>query len=106
ELLRYSHNYMRSGVSFEDSMVETGKAAGHTELKHAFMYLAQVAKHGGEITRQLQELADSVTAQRQAQIEGRINKLELKATGPVAMVFFGFMLILFTSFGVQLKGAL
>ncbi len=105
ELLKYAHNYIKSGVPFEEAMVETGKASGHTELKHAFMYLAQVAKHGGEITRQLQELADSVAAQRQAYIEGKIKKLELVATGPVTLVFVGFMMILLVGFGMQLKNA-
>jgi len=105
ELLKYAQNYIKSGVPFEEAMVETGKASGQTELKHAFMYLAQVAKHGGEITRQLQELADSVSAQRQAFIEGRIKKLELVATGPVTLVFMGFLVILMIGFGVQLKNA-
>jgi len=105
ELVKYAQNYIRSGVPFEEAMVETGKASGQTELKHAFMYLAQVAKHGGEITRQLQELADSVSAQRQAYIEGRIKKLELLATGPVSLVFLGFLVILLIGFGVQLKNA-
>jgi Flp pilus assembly protein TadB len=105
ELLRYSMNYMKSGVGFEEAMVETGKAAGHTELKHALMFLAQVSKHGGEITRQLQELADSVNSQRQTHIEGKIKKLEVMATGPVTLVFAGFILILLSSFGVQLSNA-
>jgi len=106
ELLRHAQNYIKSGVGFEDAMIETGKATGHTELKHAFMYLAQVAKHGGEITRQLQELADSVSSQRQTHIEGKIKKLEVIATGPVSLVFLGFLLMLLTGFGIQLKSAI
>ena len=105
ELVRHTQNYIKSGVPFEEAMVETGKASGHTELKHAFMYLSQVAKHGGEITRQLQELADSVSNQRQAYIEGRIKRLEIVATGPVSLVFMGFLIMLLVSFGVQLKNA-
>jgi len=105
ELLKYAQNYIKSGVPFEEAMVETGKASGHTELKHAFMYLAQVAKHGGEITRQLQELAESVGAQRQAYVEGKIKQLELVATGPVTLVFFGFMIILMVGFGIKLGTA-
>jgi pilus assembly protein TadC len=105
ELLKYAQNYIKSGVPFEEAMVETGKASGHTELKHAFMYLAQVAKHGGEITRQLQELAESVNGQRQAYIEGKIKSLELVATGPVTLVFLGFMIILMVGFGLKLATA-
>jgi Flp pilus assembly protein TadB len=101
-LIKISQNYMKSGVSFEMAMTEVGKLAGHTELKHAFMSLAQVAKHGGEITRQLQELADAVAGQRETRIEAKIKRLELEATGPVALVFLGFIGIVLIGFGLQL----
>lgn len=101
ELMRHSEFYMRQGVSLEESLTEVGKLSGYTELKHAFMSLAQVAKHGGEVTRQLQELADAVASQRETRIEAKIKKLELEATGPVALVFFGFLIILLSSFGLQ-----
>ena len=105
ELLRYSENHVRSGVALDEALLEVGKMSGHTELKHAFMSLGQVAKHGGEITRQLQELANAVSEQRETQIEGKIKKLELKATGPVALVFLAFLLIILVGFGLQLDGA-
>jgi len=47
------------------------------------------------------ELANAVTNQRNAMIEAKIKQLELKATIPVAIVFFGFMIILVTGFGIQ-----
>ena len=105
EMLRHVEYHVRSGVSLEDALLEVGIRSGHTELKHAFMSLSQVAKHGGEISRQLQELADSVSGQRETQIEGKIKKLELQATGPVALVFLGFLVILFSGFFVQIKDA-
>ena len=105
ELLRVAQHYMRSGMSLEDAMVEVGRKSGHTELKHAFMSLSQVARHGGEISKQLQELADAVSNQREARIETKIKKLELEATLPVAMVFCGFLLIILVGFGMQIKGA-
>lgn len=105
ELVRYAQYYVRTGVSLEDALNEIGKMSGHTELKHAFLSLSQVAKHGGEITKQLQELADAVQSQREAKIEGKIKKLELEATLPVTMVFAGFMLILLVGFFIQIKGA-
>lgn len=105
EMLRHVEYHVRSGVSLEDALLEVGIQSGHTELKHTFMSLSQVAKHGGEITRQLQELADSVSGQRETQIEGKIKKLELVATGPVAFVFLGFLVILFSGFFVQIKDA-
>ena len=104
-LVRHAQQYVKSGVSLEESMTEVGKLSGHTELKHAFMSLAQVAKHGGEITRQLQELADAVASQRETKIEGQIKTLELKATGPVALVFMGFLIILLIGFGIQMMKA-
>lgn len=105
ELLRHVHFYVKSGASLEDALNEVGKLSGHTELKHAFMSLSQVAKHGGEITRQLQELADAVAGQRETKIEAKIKKLELAATGPVALVFVGFLIILVVGFGIQIKQA-
>jgi pilus assembly protein TadC len=102
ELLRYTLFYVKSGASFEEALGEVGKLAGQNDLKHAFMALAQVAKFGGEISKQLQELADSVGAQREAKIEEKVKKLELAATGPVALVFFGYLIILLIGFGLQL----
>lgn len=105
ELVKYTLNLIKTGVSLEDALMEVGKKAAHTELKHSFMALGQVAKHGGEISRQLQELADAVSGQREARIDGIIKKLELKATGPVALVFFGFLIIILTGFGLQITSA-
>ncbi len=105
ELLRHAQFHVKSGATLEESLTEIGVRSGHTELKHAFMSLAQVAKHGGEITRQLQELADAVGNQRETKIEAKIKKLELEATAPVALVFMGFLVILLIGFGVQIQGA-
>ena len=105
ELLRFAQFHVKSGVSLDDALTEIGIRSGHTELKHSFMSLAQVARHGGEITRQLQELADAVSNQRETKIEAKIKKLELEATGPVALVFMGFLVILLIGFGIQIRDA-
>ncbi|MCB0334908.1 MAG: type II secretion system F family protein [Bdellovibrionales bacterium] len=104
ELIKHAQKQMKSGVSMEEAMTEVGQNSGHTELKHAFMALAQVAKHGGEISKQLTELADAVSSQREAMISAKIKALELKATGPVALVFFGFLVIFMVGFAMQFKG--
>jgi len=106
ELVRHAQFHVRSGVSLEDALNEVGKKSGHNELKHAFLSLSQVAKHGGEITRQLQELADAVAGQRETRIEAKIKKLELEATLPVTLVFMGFIVILLVGFFIQIQGAL
>jgi pilus assembly protein TadC len=105
ELMRLVQFFVKSGSSLEHALSEVGKMSGNTELKHAFMALSQVAKHGGEISRQLQELADSVSSQRETKIEAKIKKLELEATGPVALVFCGFLIILLIGFGLQVLKA-
>lgn len=102
ELLRYAQQYMKSGVSMEEALIEVARLSGHTELKHVFMSLAQVAKHGGEITKQLQELANAVASQREARTETKIHKLEIEATGPVGLVFMAFMGIFLVSLGTQM----
>lgn len=105
DLLKRAQFFMKQGIAMEEALTEIGKLSGHTELKHAFMALAQVARHGGEITKQLQELADSVATQRETKIEAKIKKLELEATGPVAVVFTGFLIIILLEFGLQVLRA-
>jgi type II secretory pathway component PulF len=94
DLLKVALSYVKSGVSLEQALVEVGRASGCAEFKQALLALAQVTKFGGEISRQLQELADSINSQREARIEAEIRGLELKATGPVSMVFLAYLLLL------------
>jgi Flp pilus assembly protein TadB len=105
ELLGNVQYHIKSGMSTEEALNEMGRLSGSNELKHTFVSLAQVSKHGGEISKQLQELADAVSSQRETQIEAKIKKLELEATGPVALVFAGFMGVLLIGFGLQIQGA-
>jgi Flp pilus assembly protein TadB len=102
QLLKYAQFYIKSGVSLEEALTEIGRASGHAELKHVFLALSQVAKFGGEISKQLQDLADTVASQREAKIDARIKRLELKATGPVMLVFLGYLIILFLGVGAQI----
>lgn len=105
EMFVHVEKLIRSGLSLEDALIEVGEANGQTEVKHAFMFLSQCAKHGGEVSKQLQELADSVMVQRQVQVEGRITALPVKATGPLATVFAGFFALLFAGLLVRLMSA-
>lgn len=105
EMLAHVDKLIRSGLSLEDALVEVGDANGSTEVKHAFMFLAQCSRHGGEVSKQLQELADSVMVQRQVQVEAKITALPVKATGPLAMVFAGFFALLFAGLLVRIMGA-
>jgi pilus assembly protein TadC len=106
ELVRYAQYHVKSGVGLEEALIEVGKLSGQVELKHAFMALAQVAKFGGEVSKQLQELADAVSSQRETKIEAKIKKLELEATAPVALVFFGYLVILLVGFLLQILTAI
>ncbi len=103
ELIFHAERYIRTGVSLEEAMNEIGTKSGHPELKHAFMALAQVSKHGGEISHQLQELANAVSSQRETQIDSKIKRLELQATGPVALVFVAFMGTLMIGIMIKIK---
>jgi Flp pilus assembly protein TadB len=102
DLLKYALFYVKSGVSLEQALTEIGHASGQTDFKQALLALAQVAKFGGEVSKQLQELADSVGTQREAKIETAIRKLELKATGPVSMVFLAYMILLGLGIAAQI----
>jgi|GEM_PF-631813 len=101
EMLVHVERLMHSGLNLEDSLLEVGVASGQSEVKHAFMFLAQCAKHGGEISRQLQELSDAIMIQKQVLTEARIAKLPVMATLPLAMVFAGFFLILLSGLGAR-----
>ena len=105
EMFVHVENLMRSGLNLEDSLIEVAEANGTMEIKHAFMFLAQCSKHGGELSKQLQELADTVMVQRQVQVEGKITALPVKATGPLAMVFAGFFGLLMAGLFVRLLTA-
>jgi len=106
ELLRFAQAYIKSGVSLQDALNEVGRQSGSHEVKHAFKALAQVARYGGEISKQLQDLSEAVSSERETKIEETIKRLELAATGPVALVFMGFLVILLTGFGMTLLKAL
>ena len=105
EMFVHVEKLIRSGLNLEDALAEVAEANGTQEVKHAFMFLAQCSKHGGELSRQLQELADAVMTQRQVQIEGKIAALPVKATGPLGLVFAGFFALLFAGLFVRLMGA-
>ncbi len=106
EMFLHVEKLIMSGLNLEDALVEVGEANGMSEIKHAFMFLAQCARHGGEISRQLQELADAVMVSRQVQIEARIKKLPVTATLPLTCVFFGFFLIVGAGIFVRLVTSL
>jgi Flp pilus assembly protein TadB len=105
EMFIHAEKLIVSGLNLEDSLVEVSEAHAMPEVRHAFMFLAQCSKHGGEISRQLQELANAVMTQRQVQIEGRITALPVKATMPLTSVFFGFFLLLGAGIFVRLLSA-
>ena len=106
ELLRFAQSYIKSGVNLQDALNEVGRQSGSNEVKHAFKALAQVARYGGEISKQLQDLSESVSSERETRIEEKIKKLELAATAPVALVFAGFLVILLVGFGRTLMKAM
>ena len=105
EMFVHCEKLVRSGLSLEDALAEVAETNGITDVKHAFMFLSQCARHGGEVSKQLQELADSVMAQRQTQVEAKIAALPVKATGPLASVFCGFFAILMAGLFVRLLSA-
>jgi Flp pilus assembly protein TadB len=99
ELLDKVLTKVRAGHSLDESLTEIAERMQIADLKHVFGAIAQVSRHGGEVTKQLQELADAVTTQREVQVETVIKKLELRATGPVAIAFLAFLATLFTGIG-------
>ena len=102
EMFMHVEKLIKSGLSLEDALIDVGEASGSMEVKHSFMFLSQCSKHGGEISKQLQELAESVTSQRQVRIEAKIAALPVKATLPLVVIFGGFFAILFSGLVVRM----
>lgn len=105
EMFVHVDKLMKSGLSLDEAMTEVGEANGLGDVKHAFMFLSQCARHGGEISKQLQELADAIMVQRQMRVEAKITSLPVKATGPLAMVFAGFFLLIMAGLFVRVMQA-
>lgn len=97
DMLTHVIRLVRSGMNLESALVEVGEASGKHDVKHAFMFLAQSIKHGGEMSKQLQDLADSVATNKQTEVEAKISALPVKATFPLFLVFAGFFLMLMVS---------
>jgi type II secretory pathway component PulF len=93
---------VKSGSSLDEALIEIGRASGQHDFNQALISLAQVTKFGGEVSRQLQELADTISSQRDAKIEATIRQLELKATGPVSLVFLAFVALLGLGIAAQI----
>ena len=102
EMLVHVEKLVQAGYSLSEALLEVGEAFGQKEMLHTFMFLSQVSKQGGEISKQLQDLGESVTMHKQIQVEAQITALPVKATGPLAMVFGGFFILLIGSVFVSL----
>lgn len=102
ELFVYVEKLIASGLNLQDALAEVSTASGVQQIKHTFRYLGQVAEHGGEVSKQLQELADAVMSEHQTSIEGKIHSLPVKATGPLFLVFSGFFIIMLAGMFVKL----
>ncbi len=106
ELLSQVLKLMKAGMSLDEALTDVGEVIGINEVKNAFMFLAQCSKHGGEISKQLQELAEAVTLSRQLDIEARIVALPTKASGALGLIFFGFFIMLLAGLFVKIGSAL
>jgi hypothetical protein len=81
---------------------EVARVSGVPQIRHTFQYLAQVAQHGGEVSRQLQELGTAVATERQVVVEGKIASLPVKATGPLFLVFAGYFILILSGIFAKL----
>jgi len=102
ETLVQVQKLMRAGMALHEALIDVGEIVGINEMKNSFMFLAQCAKHGGEVSKQLQELSDSVTLARQILIEAKITALPVKATGALALIFLGFFGMILTGVFVRI----
>lgn len=106
EILAQVLKLMKAGMSLDEALIDVGEVIGIGEVKNAFMFLAQCSKHGGEISKQLNDLAEAVTLSRQLDIEARIVALPTKASGALGLIFFGFFIMLLAGLFVRIMSSL
>lgn len=106
ELLAQVLKLMKAGMSLDEALSDVGEVVGIGEVKNAFMFLAQCSKHGGEISKQLNDLAEAVTLSRQLDIEARIVALPTKASGALGLIFFGFFIMLLAGLFVRIMSSM
>jgi|GEM_PF-4960085 len=96
----------KHGLSLEEALREVARRSGVLEASHALNYLAQCSQYGGEISRQLIELADAMMMNRVVRISEVIGKLPVVATFPLFVVTAGFLLILYAMIGTPVMEVL
>jgi len=106
ELFAHSFRLTKAGMSMEDSLLEIGTICGYSPAKNAFSFLAQCSRHGGEVSKQLMELSESVMMERQSIIEAKINALPNKATGTLGLIFGGFFIMIVSAIFIRIFLAL
>ncbi len=106
KLFKNVQNLVKSGSSLDTALHDVAISSMNPAIKHAFLHLGQVYKHGGEVAKQLIDLADTITRQREVKITAIINKLELKSMGPVFFVFLANMGVLMCCIFMQLMSGL
>lgn len=105
ELLSHVMKLTKAGMSLEEALLEIGSICGYMPARNTFGFLAQCSRHGGEISKQLMELSESVTNERQSIIETMIAGLGNKATMALGLIFFGFFIILLGGIGIRMMEA-
>jgi Flp pilus assembly protein TadB len=106
ELFLYVEKLVGSGLQLQEALDEVAVACGISQVQMAFKFLGQCAEHGGEVSKQLQDLANAVMRERQTQIEGKIAALPVKATGPLFLVFAGFFILMLAGIFTRLLSSL
>lgn len=105
ELLSHVMKLTKAGMSLEEALIEIGSICGYMPARNTFGFLAQCSRHGGEISKQLMELSEAVTNERQSIIETIIAGLGNKATMALGLIFFGFFIILLGAIGIRISEA-
>jgi Flp pilus assembly protein TadB len=95
-------NLMRVGLTANEAFVAAGKECGVLELDHVLRFLAQCGTHGGEVSKQIQNLSESALLQHHIEVDKKIKALPVKATFPLFLVFAGFFGLLFAGLATRM----
>lgn len=96
QLLEIVIKLTESGLQFEKALNLIGKTVPCSAIKHAFIYLGNAHRDGGELIMPLRELSDATQAYFQESIEVEVAKAPIKATLPLVLTFMGLIICFLT----------
>ncbi len=86
---------VENGLPFDEALNEIAKQTDSTPLKHAFLFLGNTYRDGGEVQSTLRDLAEDCIRDYDDEVSNYIATLPGKAMLPLAITLGGFLINIF-----------